>query len=354
LPPPAIEAAPDARHIASRTVEPEKPEGRPMTNEERDMISQFVARVSGAQASAPPSGPFGGSVPATTQPAQPPLPPVDPDADQHIRGLYQRMPEAPYRMTQLAFVQEHALTEAQNRIQRLEWELQQAQQAAQAAQQQQVQQRQAPPSSGGGFFGGLFGGRPQPSPQPGAGPAWNQGGAAPQPQPQWQQAAPPPQPQYPPNYQPGVFQSSGGTGFFGSALRTAAGVAGGVVAADALMGLFSGNRGYGGGSPMFGGGAAPFAGSPWGGGAPAEPGYVDQGTWDQGSGGMPAADQNFVDNGSWDQPTDPSAAPDASWNDGGGGGTDDGSGGGWDSGGGDTGGGDTGGGDTGGGSDSLC
>jgi hypothetical protein len=322
-----------------------------MTNEERDMISQFVARVSGTQATAQPPAPLGGSVPATTQSVQPPLPPLDPDADRLIRDAFQRLPEAPYRMTQLAFVQEHALAEAQNRIQRLEWELQQAQQAAQAA-QQQAQQRQAPPSSGGGFFGGLFGGRPQPSPQPGAGPAWNQGGAPPQPPPQLQQAAPPPPPQYPPNYQPGVFQNSGGTGFFGSALRTAAGVAGGVVAADALMSLFSGNRGYGGGfgggAPMFGGGAAPFAGSPWGGGAPADPGYVDQGTWDQGGGGMPAADQNYVDNGSWDQPSDPSPDPsagDSSWNDGGGGGgTDDSSGGGWDSGGGDTGG----------GSDSLC
>ena len=54
-------------------------------------------------------------------------------------------------MTQLAFVQEHALAEAQNRIQRLEWELQQAQQAAQQAQEQQGAAR-------GGFFSGLFGG----------------------------------------------------------------------------------------------------------------------------------------------------------------------------------------------------
>lgn len=320
-----------------------------MTNEERDLISQFIARVSGVPAGAPPASPFGGSVPATTQPAQPPLPPVDPDADRLIRDSFQRLPEAPYRMTQLAFVQEHALTEAQNRIQRLEWELQQAQQAAQAAQQQAAQQRQQAPAGGGsGFFGGLFGGnRSQAAPPPGAGPAWNQGGAAPQPQ--WQQAAPPPpQPQYPPNYQPGVFQSGGGTGFFGSALRTAAGVAGGVVAADALMSLFSGNRGGGafGGGSAFGGGPAfggsgQFAGSPWGGAAPAEPGYVDQGSWDQGGGGMPAADQNYVDNGSWDQPTDPSSG-DSQWNDGG---SADNSGG-WDSG-------DSGG-DSGGGGDSLC
>jgi len=298
-----------------------------MTNEERDLITQFVTRVSGVQAPTQPPSAWGGSVPATTAqqpPAQPPLPPVDAQADQHIHNLFQQLPEAPYRLTQLAFVQEHALAEAQNRIQRLEWELQQAHQAAQATAQQQ--------SSGGGFFGSLFGSRAQPQPQPqsGPGPAWNRGAA--QPQQQFQQT--PPQPQYPPNYQPGVFQSGGGTGFFGSALRTATGVAGGIVAANALTSLFSGNRESGGG--------APFA-SPWGTSTPTDPGYVDQGTWDQG-GGAAAPDQNYVDNGSWDQPTDPGSS-DSSWNDAG----SSNDGGSWD-----TGGGDMGGGDLGGGGDSLC
>ena len=46
-----------------------------------------------------------------------------------------------------------------------------------------------------------------------------------------------------------MFQRSG-SGFLGSALTTAAGVAGGMVAGNALMNLFSGshNSGYGGGS----------------------------------------------------------------------------------------------------------
>ena len=112
-----------------------------MTNEERDIITQFIARVSGAQAAGQPS--FGWSVPATTTPA---LPPVDPEADRLIADLFGRYPEARYRITQLAFVQEHALAEAQNRIQRLEWELQQARQVAQQAQQQLGS------GSGGGFF----------------------------------------------------------------------------------------------------------------------------------------------------------------------------------------------------------
>ena len=70
-----------------------------MTNEERDLITQFITRVSGAQAVQPAQ--FGGSVPATT----PALPPVEPEADRLIRDLFQRYQEAPYRITQLAFVQ---------------------------------------------------------------------------------------------------------------------------------------------------------------------------------------------------------------------------------------------------------
>src|SRR3954453_9468710 len=158
-----------------------------MTNEERDIISQFIARVGGA----PQQSSFsGGSVPAT----QPALPPVDKDADALIAQQFQQYPEARYRITQLAFVQEHALVEAQNRLQRLEWEKQQL--------QQQLQQvRQAPQQgSGGGFFSGLFGGgRNQQQGAPSGGP-WGQG-----PQQQQYNQAPPP-PQYPPGYQPGVLQ----------------------------------------------------------------------------------------------------------------------------------------------------
>src|SRR5471030_2455191 len=130
-----------------------------MTNEERDIITQFIARVGGATQ---PSGFATGSVPAT----QPALPPIDLEADGFIGQAFTQYPEARYRITQLAFVQEHALVEAQNRIQRLEWELQQAQQAAQQA--QQAGQRQG----GGGFFSGLFGGgRPQAAPPQGD-PRW--------------------------------------------------------------------------------------------------------------------------------------------------------------------------------------
>lgn len=299
-----------------------------MTNEERDIISQFIARVGGAQA---PSGFSAGSVPATQQPA---LPPIDQEADQFIAQNFQRYPEARYRITQLAFVQEHALVEAQNRIKRLEWELQQARQAVQQAQQQPQQQS----GGGGGFFSGLFGGGSRPQ-QPGGAPSgpppggpWGQQGQ-PQGQGYYQPNAAPPPPQYPPNYQQGVFQRQG-SGFLGSALTTAAGVAGGMVAGNALMNLFSGHH-------EGGGFAAPVA-SPWG--TPTDPGqgYVDTGAW--GGGGMPAGNQDYVDNGSWDQNagsgdsswTDNSGSGDSSWTDNSGSGdsswTDNS--GGWDSGGG--------------------
>jgi hypothetical protein len=292
-----------------------------MTNEERDIISQFIARVGGATQTPAVAG---GSVPAS----QPALPPIDRDADAFIGQTLNQYPEARYRITQLAFVQEHALVEAQNRIQRLEWELQQAQQAAQQAQQA------AQKPGGGGFFSGLFGGgsRPQPAPPQGdprwGGPGGGQGypGGQPQ-QPYYQQSAPPP-PQYPPNYQQGMFQQRGGSGFLGSALTTAAGVAGGLVAGNALMSLFSPHQGFGGGGFGGGGLGGAAAGSPWATPA-AAPGQdaVDTGSWDQGGGAAPSGNQDYVDNGTWDQT---SGNTDSSWTDNSGGGSD----GGWDSGGG--------------------
>ncbi len=212
-----------------------------MTNEERDLIAKFVARVGGAEV-----GGFARSVPSTV----PALPPIDPEADQFIAQQFQAHPEARYRITQMAVVQEAALNEAANRLQALQAEVQRLQQLQQAQGQQQAPSR-------GGFFGGLFGGggQQQQAPQPGV---WNQGQPQ-QPYPQQQPGYQPPPPQYAPAAQPGMFQRSG-SGFLGSALTTAAGVAGGVVAGNALMDLFSGGH-SGGGGGMFGGGGAGFGGA---------------------------------------------------------------------------------------------
>ena len=185
-----------------------------MTEEERRIISAFVERMAGVSAPQPSASPWGGSsVPATQ--SRPPLPPVDPEADQLITELFSRYPEARYRLTQTAFVQEHALVQAQNRIQDLEWQLENAQRQAQAQAQTQQQSR-------GGMFGGLFGG----------------GGAAQQrPVPM----TPRPQPVMPPQgMNPAMMQGGRGPSFLGSALTTAAGVAGGMVMGNMLMNMFSG------------------------------------------------------------------------------------------------------------------
>jgi hypothetical protein len=268
-----------------------------MTPEERDIIGRFIARVGGAQQSSFSSG--GSSVPAT----QAPLPPIDPEADRFIADQFNASPQARYRITQMAFVQEAALAEAQNRIKRLEYDLQQAQLAAQ---QGQGQSR--------GFLGGLFGG----------------GGQQARPAPPPQYAPPPPQPNYPPGYQPGMFRS-GGSGFLGSALTTAAGVAGGVLAADAITSMFSGGHGMGGGG--WGGGG--FGGGGFGGGEVVNETVVnnygpqDTGGADPWAGGGSAADPSSGNSG-WGNAA-PDQGSDAGW----GGGGD--SGGGW--GGGDSGGG---------------
>lgn len=181
-----------------------------MNSEERDLISRFIARVGGGQ---------------TQLNARPVvLPPIDPEADRFIGENFARYPEARYRVTQLAVVQEAALAQAQNRIRTLELQLQQA--------QEQLAQ-QASSQKSGGFFSNIFGHAnmsAQQRPASFAPPGWN--GA--------------PQQQAPMGYGQAAPQqfTRTGTGFLGSALTTAAGVAGGMLAADAIEGLFSGHHGH--------------------------------------------------------------------------------------------------------------
>jgi uncharacterized protein len=293
-----------------------------MTNEERDFLASFVQRISGAGPAAP------GQPPAA-------LPPVEPEADQLLAELFTRFPEARYRMTQSAFIQEAALHQAQARIDQLQAEIARLQQAAQQAQAAPAQPSGRPSS----FFGGLFGGAQPAQPPPVQQPVVQQPvvqqppQANPWGQPAPQQAyAPPPQPYpqqpYPqqPAYPPQMQQ--GGPGFFGSALRTAAGVAGGMVLGNTLMNMFSGPHlggmgGMGGMGGGFGGMPGGFAGapvnettiinnyndappaaSPWDNAAQQDPGWdssaTDQG-WQDASDNDPGAD---FGGGGFDDSTD--------------------------------------------------
>ena len=160
----------------------------------------------------------------------------DPQAENFIAEAVRAQPYAPYIMAQNVILMEQTLQAASQRIEELEGQLQAAQ--AGAAQGQ----------GGGSFLGNaarsMFGGAaplPGSAPQRGAVPP--SGGYAPPPQSgPWGQQA---QPQYAP-------QASGGGGFLKGALGAAAGVAGGVLLADSLRGLFGGHGGGGLGS-MFGG-----------------------------------------------------------------------------------------------------
>jgi uncharacterized protein len=178
-----------------------------MSPEERQLLSELFDRVR-SQANAP----------------------RDRDAETFIADAVRAQPYAPYLLAQAVIVQDQTLRAADQKIQELQAEL---------------AQLQAQPQQGSGsFLGGLFGGgaaRPAAQANP-----WG-GQAQPQYAPPPQYASPPPQaapspwgaPQQPPQ----------GGGFLRNALGAAAGVAGGVMLADSLRGLFGGHNSGG----LFGG-----------------------------------------------------------------------------------------------------
>ncbi|MCF8970626.1 DUF2076 domain-containing protein, partial [Pseudomonas carnis] len=133
-------------------------------------------------------------------------------------------------MTQSILVQEHALQslDAQNK--------QQAQQIQQLQDElQRAKATQPAPASGGGFLSSIFGGGSR-DPQPA--PSNSDGG--------WREPARPsfnqPAPQQ--NYQPAQAPAAApaGSGFLGGAMKTAAGVAGGVLLAEGISSLFHHNQ----------------------------------------------------------------------------------------------------------------
>lgn len=168
--------------------------------------------------------------------------PRDQEAERFIQQMVQGQPAAPYYMAQSVLVQQQALSAAQKRIEELEQQLKDAQSRAQPQQS----------SGGGSFLSNALGLGRSPwgsrseeprAPDPAYNPAPPSGGRGP-----W--GAPPPsgygqsggyaQPGYPP--QPGyapqaqAFAPRGG-GFLSGAAQTAAGVAGGMLAANAISSL---------------------------------------------------------------------------------------------------------------------
>ncbi|WP_049974393.1 DUF2076 domain-containing protein [Azospirillum sp. B4] len=172
--------------------------------------------------------------------------PRDPESDRLVGEALSRQPALPYIMAQALLAQQEALVEAQRRLADLQQNAGGARPAA------------SPPP-----FTGTQSSQPfnQPLGQPLGQPSGPWGQASyqgqpyqAQPQPPYGQSYVPPQPAYgaPPAYaQPRSFMR----GMF----ETMAGVAGGVLAADAVESLFRG--GHGGG---FGGGG--LGGGPWGAG----------------------------------------------------------------------------------------
>ncbi|MFO6296338.1 DUF2076 domain-containing protein [Rahnella selenatireducens] len=150
--------------------------------------------------------------------------PRDAEAERVIQAHIRQQPSAPYYMAQAMIIQEAALTKLNAQLKELQQQNEQLQQQAQNAKPQST-----------GFLAGLFGGgsaQPEPARQSPQGsqpiPGTQAWGAQPQQQ----------QPQYAPQQQAPAQAAPQAPGFLGSALRTAAGVAGGVVLADMLTGMF--------------------------------------------------------------------------------------------------------------------
>lgn len=168
----------------------------------------------------------------------------DRDAEALIRDTVRQMPDAPYMMVQTVLVQEMALQNAQGQIEQLEDRVRALE--AQAARPQ--------PQQSSSFLGGLFGGsRPQasvPAPSvPAAGRQSGGFGAAPARagSPWGNTAGGMPQQQgYGAPMQGGMpmQQQSAGGGFMRTAMATAAGVAGGMLAANAISSMMKGDQAH--------------------------------------------------------------------------------------------------------------
>ena len=163
------------------------------------------------------------------QQAEREAPSRDAQAQSLINEHIARQPLAPYFMTQTILVQEAAIKQLDQQNKQLQAELEQARAAAAPA--------ASTPASGGSFLSGLFGGgnrasAPAPAPTSSFNAPPSSGG--------WRDG--PSTPAQPSAYAPpaaAAAPAAAGSGFLGGALKTAAGVAGGVMLAQGISSLFN-------------------------------------------------------------------------------------------------------------------
>jgi hypothetical protein len=172
--------------------------------------------------------------------------PRDPEAEAFINDYIRAQPHAPYVLSQTVLVQQQALEATTKRIQELE-----AQIKSQAAPQEET-------SFLGSLGKSLFGGSAPAATVPSRS-NYDASAYSRQPDPNYGRAPQSYPPQQPTQSGPwgAQQQAPAGGGFLQSALTTATGVAGGMVLANALGGMFGGHSGglFGGGmGPGFGGG----------------------------------------------------------------------------------------------------
>ncbi|WP_058556977.1 DUF2076 domain-containing protein [Thiohalocapsa sp. ML1] len=168
-----------------------------MNPQERDMIEGLFQRLQQAETGAGPR---------------------DGEAEALIRERMAAQPAAAYLLAQVVLVQEQGLRNLQTRLEELEREV------------------AARPQGGGGFLGGLFGAAEPPRPPAVAAASAPKSSG-------WSNTRVPPhatgmQPGAP--GAPGTAATTGGGGFMAGAMQTAVGVAGGMLLANAVSGLFSG------------------------------------------------------------------------------------------------------------------
>lgn len=165
--------------------------------------------------------------------------PRDAQAEARIKEHLTRQPAAGYFMTQAILVQEAALKSLDEQNKQLTQQVKQLQAELQSAKAQSA----PPASSGGGFLSSIFGGSsPRPAPTQSA-PASTGGWREPAPQQNF--GAPAPQQNFgapPPGYGQQQAAPAAGSSFLGGALKTAAGVAGGVMLAQGISSLFHHNQ----------------------------------------------------------------------------------------------------------------